>query len=198
MVLFFQCICLIAWAFRSHVYKLKGNCSDVSCKSHVSSRYWLYEYAWTNGAVLPSSGSVTHPRKLKGVPLNWSLMCTDSPVAERYKSQILVDVHSGLHHFIKLVPLIWQYFVGRMKVNAWTYYVTVYFHLANILCTFSSDICDSKSLQNIASFTKYSRMKGMHNSLAMNHARALLQGRRWLLEGQNKIIIYWTSPNQAT
>ena len=28
--------------------------------------YRLYEYAWTNGAVLPSGGSVAHPRKLRG------------------------------------------------------------------------------------------------------------------------------------
>ena len=34
-------------------------------------------------------------------------------------------------------------------------------------------------------------------SLAMNHARALLQGRRRLLEGRKKIIIHQTSPNQT-
>ena len=32
----------------------------------------------------------------------------------------------------------------------------------------------------------------------MNHTRALLQGRQRLLEGRKKIVIYRTSPNQAT
>ena len=39
--------------------------------------------------------------------------------------------------------------------------------------------------QNIASFTKYSRTIGMHTSLAMNHARTLLQERRRPKEERN-------------
>ena len=39
---------------------------EVILPSTFSSRYRLYSYPWTNWAVFPSGGSLTHPRKLRG------------------------------------------------------------------------------------------------------------------------------------
>ena len=63
-------------------------------------------------------------------------------------------------------------------VNAWTYSVMVLFHLPYILCTFSSEICDTKSLLNIVSFTKYSHTKGMHKSLLSHESSTRIDARK--------------------
>ena len=66
-------------------------------------------------------------------PTGPSRWCPPTRVlVEWIESQILVDVCSGLRPFCRNIHMIWQYFVDRMKVNAWTWSLMIYFYLHTV------------------------------------------------------------------
>ena len=82
----------------------------------------------------------------------------------------------------------------RMKVNAWTYSVAVYFDVPTIQI-FRSGFCSRKSPHNIVIFTKRDTQRVWHAySIVVNHARTLLQRRQRRLKIWQKILICLTCP----
>ena len=164
---------------------------------YVSSRYRLYECAWTNGAVFPTGGRVTHPLIAQGkepIASHWTgrdvhlLTCSWAMwIANACRCSLgyAILLHKSLWFDILWVEWKWK--------HSLYYSATIQFHLPNILCTFRSEICD---LQNIVRFTKYSRtITCIFHEPWITHA-TLLQERRRLLEGRKKIVIHRTSRNR--
>ena len=131
------------------------------------------------------------------VPLDRSRMPTYSRAAEWIESQILVDVCLDLCPFCWNVHLIWQYFVDRRKVNAWTWLLMMYIYLHIVYAHSNREFCDMNHCRTSrVSWNTVARQVCMFISRELR-TRAL-QGRRRLLEGRDKIVIHRTSANEAT
>ena len=139
---------------------LKGMAPKVYCNT----RAWICMNEWNR---IPIAWLSDAPPKARGQELlgfRWTgRICHCTRLwTEWIESQILVDICLDLRPFCWNVHLIWQYFVDSRKANAWTWLLMMYFYSHIVYAHSNREFCDNESLQNIASFSLYSRTIDMH------------------------------------